>query len=190
MACDDANLATTNDLCNGTGTCAGTTIVCPTPTQCQTAGVPNGTTCDVGNKPNTATCDDGSATTNNDRCDGTGGCAGTTIVCPEPTQCQTAGVPNGTTCVPGNKPNTATCDDDNDATNNDLCNGSGACLGTTISVPSRHRLRHLRAQRRRLQRSAERRACATTVTTPPTTTCASTASAWARATSVCLRSAS
>ncbi len=136
VACDDANVATSNDLCNGAGGCAGTPIVCPTPNQCQTAGVPNGTTCSVGNKPNTATCDDGSAATNNDRCDGTGGCAGTTIVCPEPNQCQTAGVPNGTTCVLGNQPNTTTCDDDNDATNNDRCNGNGGCLGTTIVCPA------------------------------------------------------
>ncbi len=135
-SCDDGLATTSGDTCNGQGTCLGTTIVCAAPTQCETAGVPNGTSCPKGFKANTVACNDSLATTSGDRCDGQGGCAGVTILCPAPTQCQTAGVPDGTTCTPGNRPSTATCDDGVPATLNDRCDGQGTCVGSAIQCPA------------------------------------------------------
>jgi len=130
--CDDGLATTSGDKCNGSGACAGTTIVCAAPTQCETAGVPNGTDCPKGFKDNATTCNDSLATTADDKCNGAGACVGTTIACPTPTDCQTAGVPNGTTCVTGNRPDTATCNDGEATTKTDKCDGKGACVGVGI----------------------------------------------------------
>lgn len=133
--CNDGLTTTANDQCNATGTCAGTTIVCPAPSQCELPGTPNGTDCTKSFKPTTATCNDGNLATHNDRCDGLGGCAGVPIVCDTPNQCQTAGTPDGVSCVLGNKPDTAVCDDADLTTAGDHCDGQGDCVGTPITCP-------------------------------------------------------
>lgn len=133
--CNDGLTTTANDQCNATGTCAGTTIVCPAPSQCELPGTPNGTDCTRSFKPTTATCNDGNLATHNDRCDGLGGCAGVPIVCDTPNQCQTAGTPDGVSCVLGNKPDTAVCDDADLTTAGDHCDGQGDCVGTPITCP-------------------------------------------------------
>ncbi|MFO0748437.1 MAG: hypothetical protein U1F43_22645 [Myxococcota bacterium] len=129
--CNDGNVGTKDDHCDGSGGCAGTAYTC-TPGQCELTSVANGTGCTTTNKPDTATCDDANASTKDDHCNGSGACSGTAFTC-TPTQCQASSVPNGATCTVTNKPNTATCDDSNAATKDDHCNGSGACSGTAIT---------------------------------------------------------
>jgi|GEM_PF-1266686 len=130
-SCDDANPATGSDLCNGTGTCAGTAIVCTT-SQCEATSTANGTDCTVTYKSDTTSCDDGSNATGQDVCDGAGACAGTAITCTA-NQCEATSAPNGTNCTVTYKSNSTSCDDSNLGTGNDLCDGAGACVGTAIT---------------------------------------------------------
>jgi len=126
--CDDGNLSTNNDVCDGSGACAGTDYTC-TPTQCQESSEPNGTDCDITLKLAGEACDDGDDATKDDICDGADGCAGTVIGC-VPTQCEETSTPNGVDCDITYKGSGAACDDGDPATNNDVCDGSGGCGGT------------------------------------------------------------
>ncbi len=129
-ACNDGLSTTHTDTCNAqTGACAGATIVCDTPNQCQTAGTPDGSpSCPAVSKPNTATCNDNNLTTHTDVCDGAGGCAGTAVVCDTPSQCQVVGTPNGTaSCPPTPKGAGELCNDGFTTTYDDQCDGSGGC---------------------------------------------------------------
>jgi len=129
-ACDDGSAATHSDVCGG-GDCGGTPVVCTTPNQCQTAGTPNGTaTCAPVPKANTETCDDGNAATVGDRCDGAGGCVGTTSECPADPICQRYSF-NGTACVLVAADDGGDCDDGDPCTRSDVC-AAGACLGAPL----------------------------------------------------------
>jgi len=126
--CDDGDPATSDDECDGAGVCAGTQIAC-NPTQCQETSVPNGTDCDVTFKASGEACDDGDNATNNDQCDGAGGCVGTPYTC-TPGTCEDSSTPNGIDCdITFTVANTA-CDDGSVDTNNDVCDGAGSCVGT------------------------------------------------------------
>ncbi len=127
VACDDGNPSTGGDLCDGSGACVGTPIICA-PTQCQASSTPNGTDCDVTFKAASALCNDGSKFTHTDLCDGAGGCAGTPYACMAG-QCDVSSKPNGVDCDVVHKTAAAKCDDGDDATQDDLCNGVGGCAG-------------------------------------------------------------
>src|SRR3989454_3198174 len=108
--CDDSNLCTQTDVCNGSGTCRGVTLA------------PSGTTCSDGNPctendtcdgvtsvcqsgapaPSGTACSDGNPCTENDSCDGV------TSVCQSG-----APAPSGTACSDGNL-----------CTENDSCDGA------------------------------------------------------------------
>ena len=91
--CNDGLGCTDTDVCTA-GTCAGTPRTCAPPSNVclQSAGTcqePGGT-CSYPAKPTgTASCSDGVNCTVNDQCDGDGGCAGTVVSCPRPSQCHT-----------------------------------------------------------------------------------------------------
>ncbi len=90
--CVDGLACTDMDTCTG-GTCAGTERTCNTPPNvcfsstgaCQE---PSGTCVYTPRPVGARTCDDGVNCTINDTCDGDGGCVGTAVTCPAPTQCQ------------------------------------------------------------------------------------------------------
>ena len=183
VGCDDGLAGTKTDVCDGSGGCAGSAYSCP-PTECSPSGTPNGVGCDYSHSPGGTACNDGVAATQNDVCDGSGGCAGTPYSCtpgvcasssaPDgvgcvdtpsmsgtpcndglngtkddvcngnfvcagtsytctPGVCQSASVPNGTGCTPTFSPGGTGCNDGNNSTKNDVCNGAGTCSGTAYS---------------------------------------------------------
>ena len=86
IACDDGDLSTKVDICDGLGGCAGQPYTCEA-TQCDADSVPNGADCDVFPKAQGIGCDDGDPGTKDDLCDGQSGCAGTAYTC-EPGTCE------------------------------------------------------------------------------------------------------
>jgi hypothetical protein len=89
--CNDGNACTTVDSCSGGMCVGGSDVPCNSPPgQCyQAAG-----TCNTGNGScayaplaSGATCNDGNACTRTDRCNGTGGCAGTAYSCNDNNRC-------------------------------------------------------------------------------------------------------
>ena len=113
----------------------GTTIGCPTPTVCTPTWTPNGSSCDPGFAPQGTSCNDGDTTTKNDQCNGSGGCTGTPIQCPAPSACITGYTTDGSGCVPTYAAQGTSCNDQNNATQDDQCNGTGTCTGTPYSCP-------------------------------------------------------
>ena len=63
--CDDGDLETKDDLCDGAGGCAGTPYECA-PSQCQGASTHNGTDCTIVDHPDDYGCDDGDLETKDD----------------------------------------------------------------------------------------------------------------------------
>ncbi|MGQ0504339.1 MAG: MopE-related protein [Myxococcaceae bacterium] len=119
-SCNDANLCTVLDTCNGSGTCVpGAPKACNTPGRCETGQgtcAPSTGACTYAAAPAQSNCDDGLSCTSGDKCDANRSCSGTAYTCTPPTNscftqfCQgdgtcgqslvTAGTPCGTgTCA-------------------------------------------------------------------------------------------
>jgi len=132
-ACDDGNACTGGDTCNGAGACTGGAISCSSPPgQCyQPAGTCSNGSCSYAYKPSGTACNDGDACTVGEVCNGAGGCAGTPVTCNSPpSQChQAAGTCSSGKCTYAFKPAGSSCNDGNDATINDTCDGGGGCFG-------------------------------------------------------------
>ena len=141
VSCNDGNLCTTSDTCNGAGSCiAGPTTQCPAATMCHVAGacVPSTGQCSAETPaPVGTTCNDGNLCNLTDACDANGACVGTgTVTCPAATDsCHVAGV-----CVPATgcspqtiAPDTTPCNDNSLCTSNDVCT-NGVCGGTAVCV--------------------------------------------------------
>ncbi len=127
--CDDEDITTSGDQCDGLGGCAGVPILCGLPGPCQIAGTPDGVACTPVDEPAGAACDDGDLATRGDACDGSGACAGVPIVCERDTECA-AFAPNGIDCTM--TPRDGPCDDGLATTREDACH-DGACLGTAYA---------------------------------------------------------
>ena len=126
--CDDGNLATSSDHCDGQGACIGSPIACPADGLCATYA-PNGVECVE--TLITGACDDGLATTRDDTCTA-GTCQGTPYEC-TPAQCEASSVPNGVDCTITYESAGTACDDGSTSTGDDVCDGAGACAGTTYT---------------------------------------------------------
>ncbi len=135
-SCDDANACTYSDVCDGSGNCGGTEIVCEN--DAETCGIQracNGTdACEESYPGEETSCDDVNACTYSDVCNGSGNCGGTEIVCEN--AAETCGIQrscNGTDACEESYPGEETsCDDANACTYSDVCDGSGGCGGTEI----------------------------------------------------------
>jgi alpha-tubulin suppressor-like RCC1 family protein len=79
-SCDDDDLNTATDVCDGQGNCTGASLDCE-PTQCELTSTSNGATCVAEFKPLGTGCDDLQAATVLDTCDGQGTCSGTPTIC-------------------------------------------------------------------------------------------------------------
>jgi hypothetical protein len=133
--CDDGNACTQTDLCQ-VGVCTGADpVVCTALDQCHDVGVCNTFTgvCSNPTKPDDTPCDDGNACTQTDTCQG-GSCQGTDpVVCTPLDQCHDAGVCNTTTgnCPNPEKTDDTPCDDGNDCSTQDTCQGGTCTAGPT-----------------------------------------------------------
>lgn len=120
--CTSTNACITNTQCDGSGACAGDSVVCPPAPMCFiNTCVESDGGCAPSPDPG-ATCDDDDACTLNDECIADGGCTGTPRTCPPPGDCQIAvqcdsqrgcvytPAASGTLCTGG------------------VCNASGQCL--------------------------------------------------------------
>ncbi|MGB0592014.1 MAG: glycine rich domain-containing protein [Myxococcota bacterium] len=132
-ACDDGDAGTKTDQCDGAGSCAGETYTCE-PTQCQETATPDGEGCEVTYLDTEAPCDDDDVSTLEDTCDGEGSCAGIPYLC-LPTQCESSSEPNGEDCDVVYAPLSTDCDDNNEGTKDDVCDGQGVCGGTAYECP-------------------------------------------------------
>jgi hypothetical protein len=125
--CDDGLDDTNFDLCDGAGGCAGQAITCTATSACISAWTPNGSDC-TPTYDDGAACDDGLPSTGGDGCS-SGVCTGTSITCPDTSACITGYAPNGTDCTPAHAPQDTACDDGDEETTNDVCDGAGVCAG-------------------------------------------------------------
>ncbi|MDP6943715.1 MAG: glycine-rich protein, partial [Myxococcota bacterium] len=132
--CDDLDVSTRDDACDGAGGCAGTPYLC-TPDQCEATSTHNGVDCDVTYQNAIHPCDDGDVATKNDTCNGIGSCYGTYITC-VPTQCEATSTPDGLDCVVTFKSVIQSCDDGDLTTRFDACDGAGGCAGTPYDCES------------------------------------------------------
>ncbi|MGB0591153.1 MAG: hypothetical protein ACPGU1_15870 [Myxococcota bacterium] len=135
LPCNDGDLTTAEDTCDGAGGCLGTPYTCPEPSPC----TPNFTQDGEGCIPNYAgsgtSCDDTLNQTKNDQCNGSGACQGTPYTCADPTPCIPSFTQDGEGCVPEFAALGTACSDDIDTTKNDVCNDSGSCQGTPYDCP-------------------------------------------------------
>jgi len=136
-ACDDGDLCTQTDACDGAGACGGVDPVlcaddggqCGSPAACDpaTGDCVAGPPADAG-----TACDDGDLCTRTDACDGGGTCVGTDPVVCAPggsdDACGGGGAcdPANGACVGGPAPDGTTCDDGDPCTVDDAC-VAGAC---------------------------------------------------------------
>ncbi|MGB0591910.1 MAG: lectin-like protein [Myxococcota bacterium] len=127
-ACDDGNPSTKGDLCDGGSTCMGTPYVC-TPTQCEASSTPDGSGCSVTYWAGGYACDDGNPNTKDDICNGAGACIGTPFTCPGPSQCVTSVTPNDGECLLNYQVAGVACNDGDNTTKFDACDGAGGCAG-------------------------------------------------------------
>jgi len=152
--CNDSNVCTTGDVCDGVGKCGGTTKTCPasgspclvnacdptTTTGTCIAKPQAGATCAFDKcfagvcsstgtcvKGTAISCDDSDACTT-DSCDATTGCKHDPKACPAPDACSTATC-DKTTGACGST--TKSCDDGNPCTT-DTCDTTSGCKNTPI----------------------------------------------------------
>ena len=127
--CDDVDLTTNNDICDGAGACAGTWIECPELTICTPSYTQNGVNCTPQHATSGTVCDDTSNDTLNDLCDGSGSCIGIPYSC-TPDQCDLSSTTNGVDCTIVRQPSGFACNDGDNDTQADVCDGDGGCAGS------------------------------------------------------------
>ena len=136
-ACDDGDLCTQTDTCQG-GVCVGASpVVCAAIDQCHDAGACDPTTglCSDPRKADGTACDDGNACTQIDSCQA-GVCTGANpVICTALDQCHAVGVCNPATgmCSNPEKADGTACDDGDLCTQTDTCQ-AGTCAGANPVV--------------------------------------------------------
>ena len=81
-------------------------------------------------------CDDGSPSTDNDICDGFGGCLGTPFGCPPASTCTPGYTQQDGECSPNFAEAGTACNDGDATTQQDTCDGSGSCAGEPYECPT------------------------------------------------------
>ena len=127
--CDDGNICTVDDHCENSLCKPGTALDCDDQNLCTTDTCQSQLGCQ--NSPNTAPCDDQDACTKGDTC-AQGLCVpGDTIVCNDDNGCTDDSCDPEKGCV--FVPNQEQCDDGNECTTGDHCQG-GKCVGDEVIV--------------------------------------------------------
>ncbi len=122
-SCDDSDLCTLTDNCDGAGACAGSgTLVCDDAELCTDDSCIPASGCHF--DPNTVACDDLDACTVNDVCAGGACTSGSPLTCDDGNVC------TDDTCLPASgcdfAANSAACDDADACTDGDVCS-AGSC---------------------------------------------------------------
>jgi hypothetical protein len=149
--CNDGNVCSTGDHCDGNGVCAGTPYTCRPAGACEdqvTCDGAGGCTVDLSDPG--AACPSDGRTCTADTCDGAGHCTHDLVAgnCLIAGICRAAGESNAanpcTGCVPSssatgwsNLADTTACNDGIACTSGDHCDGQGTCAGTGYSCPAR-----------------------------------------------------
>ncbi|NOS99969.1 MAG: hypothetical protein HOP29_05025 [Phycisphaerales bacterium] len=137
--CNDVNPCTVNDFCFN-GACVGIPIQgcqnCSSPAQCGDGNACTNDICPAGaclHQNNTASCSDANNCTTGDICNA-GACAGTPVNCSGLNDQCNAGTcnPANGSCQPLPINEAQACDDSQECTAPDACNG-GVCLGSQIA---------------------------------------------------------
>ncbi len=135
--CDDGDLCTTDDACQG-GVCrGGAPRVCPDATACRFAArCEPARGCVANPRPDGARCEDGDLCTIEDRCLAGACVGGPAIDCPAPGPCERAGRcdPAVGACVLVPRADGEACDDGDLCTEGDVCRG-GTCAGAAPPAP-------------------------------------------------------
>ena len=142
--CDDKNAKTSPDTCVA-GQCVGKNkcdgVECPARTPCHLEGECDATTgtCSDHYRPMGSPCNDTSQPLMKyTKCDLDHNCVGvplcTDVVCVKLSQCHEMGEcdANNGLCTDAFSPVTQTCDDGNNMTMNDMCDGQGTCRGENL----------------------------------------------------------
>ena len=139
VSCSDGNACTSSDACTG-GSCVGAAVECTHPPAGQCVATTGRCLPDAGGTcsypPLTGSCDDGLACTASDTCGADGSCSGTPKRCDTPPgpcfasvgQCSES---QAGACVYSVR--TGSCDDSNNCTRDDVCDGAGHCGGTAVT---------------------------------------------------------
>ncbi len=134
LSCDDGDLTSHTDQCDGEGNCLGISYECD-PGQCEASSVANGVDCDVVIKAAGTSCVDDDPTTHTDTCDDAGVCSGVPFNC-EPGPCVLSSTPNGVDCDVLYRSAGTPCDDGDPSTHTDVCSGTEACIGIPFDCPT------------------------------------------------------
>ncbi len=134
LVCNDGNQTTVNDICDGYGGCYGTPLIC-TPNQCESSSQAINEECVSTPEPPGEGCNDGNAGTRQDICDGAGSCTGSPYSCPGPGVCMLGYTQDGDGCIPSYSAFGVICNDGNNTTTNDICDGGGVCAGAPFECP-------------------------------------------------------
>ena len=135
--CDDSNACTTGDQCGADGGCVQlAALTCTTPPgACYSAAGLCQADAGCVYTPRLGTCDDGLFCTGNDTCSSSATCAGTPRSCAAPTNvCLAPGLCNESAkgCLYSPRAS-GTCNDGQNCTVNDSCDGDGGCRGTPVT---------------------------------------------------------
>merc|ERR1719392_625548 len=118
-------------VCPHRDPCAG--VTCTALSQCHEIGTCSNGVCSNPFKTSGTSCNDGDSTTIDDKCNGSGTCAGRDpcegVTCTALSQCHNVGTCSGGTCSNPFKPSGTVCNDNDSGTFGDACNGAGACVG-------------------------------------------------------------
>ena len=129
--CDDGQFCTETDACDAAGGCVGAGDPCAGGPECNDLCNDVEDNCLV---PSGTGCDDSNLCTQTDTCDGVGTCVGSDpVVCTALDQCHDAGICNPGTgiCTDPQKPDGNTCDDGDDCSTLDTCQGGVCTAGTS-----------------------------------------------------------
>ncbi len=132
--CDDGDLCTYADACDGAGGCGGTALVCTGSLDgCLTEQCDGTETC-VQTVAVGAGCDDADLCTHTDSCLADGLCAGVALSCvDDPSVCGADRACDGSADCTETFPGAATaCDDGDPCTHSDTCDGAGGCAGIPV----------------------------------------------------------
>eukprot|EP00040_Diaphanoeca_grandis_P025721 m.142926 g.142926 ORF g.142926 m.142926 type:complete len:2982 (-) comp30282_c1_seq1:243-9188(-) len=145
VSCDDGLVGTLDDACDGGGRCVGReyceekAVQCPLPDQCHLPTECFQGECVYNNRPDNTVCDDQDSTTRDDRCVN-GACEGVSrcsdVECDQPTACIPSYTCNNGTCIGEFSDEGVSCDDEIADTENDFCDGDGACRGHFLEAPT------------------------------------------------------